>query len=59
MMNNMAWDNRSQLEVLIKRAIDPYKAEPDYAAHLDVAKYIKEKKANTYVIQIEIHQRLI
>ncbi|KLO12452.1 VHS-domain-containing protein [Schizopora paradoxa] len=46
-MNSLAWDNRSQLEVLIKRAIDPYKAEPDYASHLEVAKYIKDKKANT------------
>ena len=37
------------LQSLIARAVDPYKLEPDYAAHLEVAEYINKKKANTYV----------
>lgn len=41
--------NFSPLQSLIARAVDPYKHEPDYAAHLEVAEYINNKKANTYV----------
>ncbi|KAL5483384.1 GGA2 [Sanghuangporus weigelae] len=39
--------NMSPLQNLIARAVDPYKLEPDYAAHLEVAEYINKKKANT------------
>ncbi|EJD07732.1 VHS-domain-containing protein [Fomitiporia mediterranea MF3/22] len=39
--------NVSPLQNLIARAVDPYKIEPDYAAHLEVAEYINKKKANT------------
>lgn len=41
--------NISPLQSLIARAVDPYKHEPDYAAHIEVAQYINQKKANTYV----------
>lgn len=41
--------NMSPLQMLISRAVDPFKHEPDYAAHLEVAEYINNKKANTYV----------
>ncbi|KAH8109943.1 VHS-domain-containing protein [Phellopilus nigrolimitatus] len=39
--------NISPLQSLIARAVDPYKHEPDYAAHLEVAEFINSKKANT------------
>lgn len=39
--------NFSPLQNLIARAVDPYKHEPDYAAHIEVAEYINNKKANT------------
>lgn len=39
--------NMSPLQNLIARAVDPYKLEPDYASHLEVAEYINKKKANT------------
>ena len=42
--------NFSPLQNLIARAVDPYKHEPDYAAHIEVAEYINNKKANTYVV---------
>ncbi|KAH9918762.1 VHS-domain-containing protein [Epithele typhae] len=41
--------NVSQLEVLITRACNPTMGEPNYAAHLEVADYINQKKANTHV----------
>ncbi len=41
--------NVSQLEVLITRACNPTMGEPNYALHLEVADYINQKKANTYV----------
>lgn len=40
----------SPLQRLIARAADPYKVEPDYALHLEIAEYINQKKANTYVL---------
>ncbi|KAI5117233.1 hypothetical protein M0805_009270 [Coniferiporia weirii] len=39
--------NISPLQSLIARAVDPYKHEPDYAAHLEVAEHMNTKKANT------------
>lgn len=39
----------SPLQSLIQRAVDPYLNEPNYAAHIEVAEYINEKKANKYV----------
>lgn len=41
--------NFSPLQTLIARAVEPYRREPDYATHLEVAEYINKKKANTYV----------
>ncbi|KAF5392386.1 hypothetical protein D9757_001561 [Collybiopsis confluens] len=37
----------SPLEVIITRACDPSLPEPNYAAQLEVAEYINQKKANT------------
>ena len=45
-----AWSNVSQLEMLISRACNPTMGEPNYAAHLEVADYINQKKANTYAV---------
>ncbi|KAJ3822566.1 VHS domain-containing protein [Lentinula raphanica] len=42
-----AWTRVSPLEVLITRACDPSMPEPNYAAHVEVAEYINNKKANT------------
>ncbi|KAJ3842036.1 VHS domain-containing protein [Lentinula raphanica] len=42
-----AWTRVSALEVLITRACDPSMPEPNYAAHVEVAEYINNKKANT------------
>ena len=39
----------SQLQVLIQRAVEPYRHEPDYAAQMEVAEHINEKKGNRYV----------
>ncbi|KIY71548.1 VHS-domain-containing protein [Cylindrobasidium torrendii FP15055 ss-10] len=50
MLNSPAasnWFKASPLEVLITRACDPSLPEPNYAVHLEVAEYIKNKKANT------------
>lgn len=47
MFGNDFLRNVSPLQSLIARAVDPYKHEPDYAAHLEVADYINKKKANT------------
>ena len=44
--------NMNPLQILISRAVDPYKHEPDYAAHLEVAEYINTKKANTCVSDV-------
>ena len=41
--------NVPPLQSLIQRAVDPYLQEPNYAAHLEVAEYINQKKANSYV----------
>lgn len=35
--------------MLVMRACSPHLAEPNYALHLEVAEYINQKKANTYV----------
>lgn len=43
--------NVSPLDVLINRACNPTMGEPNYALHLEVAEYINQKKANTYVVQ--------
>ncbi|KAJ3990121.1 VHS domain-containing protein [Lentinula detonsa] len=42
-----SWTRVSPLEVLITRACDPSLHEPNYAAHVEVAEYINNKKANT------------
>ncbi|KAJ3914760.1 VHS domain-containing protein [Lentinula edodes] len=42
-----SWTRVSPLEVLITRACDPSLHEPNYAAHIEVAEYINNKKANT------------
>ncbi|KAJ3886764.1 VHS domain-containing protein [Lentinula edodes] len=42
-----SWTRVSALEVLISRACDPSLHEPNYAAHIEVAEYINNKKANT------------
>ncbi|KAJ4493037.1 VHS domain-containing protein [Lentinula edodes] len=42
-----SWTRVSALEVLITRACDPSLHEPNYAAHIEVAEYINNKKANT------------
>ena len=48
--SSSAWtSNFSPLEVLITRASNPTMGEPNYALHLEVADYINQKKANTYV----------
>ena len=39
----------SQVELLISRACNPSIPEPNYALNLEVADYINQKKANTYV----------
>ena len=39
----------SPLKTLIARATYPSQPEPDYALNLEVAEYINQKKANTYV----------
>lgn len=44
-----AWMKVSALDVLISRACDPSLHEPNYAAHLEVAEYINQKKANKCV----------
>lgn len=41
--------NASQTQILVMRACSPHLAEPNYALHLEVAEYINQKKANTYV----------
>ena len=43
------WSNVSPLDMLISRACNPTMGEPNYAVHLEVADYINQKKANTYV----------
>ncbi|KAJ4480112.1 VHS domain-containing protein [Lentinula aciculospora] len=42
-----SWTRVSPLEMLITRACDPSLPEPNYAAHIEVAEYINNKKANT------------
>ena len=49
----------SPLQRLIAQAVDPYKTEPDFAAHLEVAEYINTKKANTYVAHLFACKHLI
>lgn len=44
------WLSVSQIEVLVTRACEPSLHEPNYALHLEVAEYINNKKANTYVL---------
>ena len=39
----------SQVELLISRACNPTLPDPNYALNLEVADYINQKKANTYV----------
>lgn len=39
----------SQVELLISRACNPSLSDPNYALNLEVADYINQKKANTYV----------
>lgn len=39
----------SQVELLISRACNPSLSDPNYALNLEVANYVNEKKANTYV----------
>ncbi|TDL19030.1 VHS-domain-containing protein [Rickenella mellea] len=39
--------NVSPLQYLIQKAVETYRHEPDYAAHLEVAEYINQKKANS------------
>ncbi|KAA1477923.1 VHS-domain-containing protein [Dentipellis sp. KUC8613] len=41
------WPRASPLEILITRATNASLPEPNYAAHLEVAEYINQKKANT------------
>lgn len=41
--------NVSQTQILVMRACSPHLAEPNYALHLEVAEYVNQKKANTYV----------
>lgn len=43
------WLRASPLEILITRATTASMPEPNYAIHLEVAEYINQKKANTYV----------
>ncbi len=40
----------SPLKILITRATYPSQPEPNYALNLEVAEYINQKKANTYVV---------
>lgn len=49
MFGNDFLRNISPLQALIARAVEPYRREPDYASHLEVAEFINKKKANTYV----------
>ncbi|PFH51604.1 hypothetical protein AMATHDRAFT_58708 [Amanita thiersii Skay4041] len=41
------WNKVSPLEILITRACEPSLHEPNYALHIEIAEYIKTKKANT------------
>lgn len=40
----------SPLKTLVARATYPSQPEPNYALNLEVAEYINQKKANTYVL---------
>lgn len=44
-----SWLKVSPLEILITRACETSLHEPNYGLHLEVAEYINQKKANTYV----------
>ena len=48
-----SWQQESALKVLIQRATYPSQPEPNYALNLEVAEYINQKKANTYVMEFE------
>lgn len=47
--SQVPWIQVPQIEVLVQRACDPTLHEPNYAAQLEVAEYINQKKANTCV----------
>lgn len=49
--SSAAWTQQdvSPLKTLIARATYPSQPEPNYALNLEVAEYINQKKANTYV----------
>ena len=46
-----SWQAESPLKVLISRATYPSQPEPNYALNIEVAEYVNQKKANTYVGQ--------
>jgi hypothetical protein len=51
MWNNppVNWQRTSQLDSLITRATTAAQPENNYALHIEIAEYINNKKANTYI----------
>ncbi|CAE6394447.1 unnamed protein product [Rhizoctonia solani] len=42
-----SWNSVAPVELMVQRACDPSLHEPNYALNLELAEYIKKKKANT------------